>query len=382
MATLTPNPVNPMFVPTPTIEIPINKVKTPAQGESGGGNGGPPTAANTMVMAPVKRPNRGSLRGNPPKVFNGTHSKSNKFLQEFRLYYLTNCRTEVIKSLVEWVALALSYIWGPNVNDWVEHTMNQMLAMTTHHNAPINQNNEDLWRTFKRDFWRAFTDTARTQNAQHKLMALKMKNANLDGYIAKFDHLSLEAGWEPNAKGITILFCKGLTPSLHCAILEKVQPWPVTMIKWQDAMCSQHKLWAKVKSALRFKRNWHWCWGQALGRKQGGGGFKPQRDPNVIDVDTAKINMMDEDKRKKLLAKRHCFYCEKQGHIAQTCFKKWNAAGAHAPTWGNGANHQGMATCTTNIKKKNSADELARKIQGLEEEKRELVLQKLMILGF
>jgi hypothetical protein len=67
-------------------------------------------------------------------------------------------------------------------------------------------------------------DTTRTQNAQHKLMALKMKNANLDGYIAKFDHLSLEAGWEPNAKGMTILFRKGLTPPLHCTILEKVQP--------------------------------------------------------------------------------------------------------------------------------------------------------------
>jgi hypothetical protein len=191
-----------------------------------------------MVMAPVKRPNRGSLRENPPKVFNGTHSKSNKFLWEFRLYHLTNYRTEVMKSLVEWVALALSYIWGLNVDNWVECTMNQMLAMTTHHNAPINQNNEELWCTFERDFWRAFTDTARTQNAQHKLMALKIKNANLNGYIAKFNHLSLEAGWEPNAKGITILFCKGLTPSLHHAILEKVQPWPVTMIKWQDTTCS------------------------------------------------------------------------------------------------------------------------------------------------
>jgi hypothetical protein len=55
-------------------------------------------------------------------------------------------------------------------------------------------------------------------------MALKMKGDNLDGYIAEFDHLSLEAGWEPNVKGTTILFCKGLKTLLHCAILEKVQP--------------------------------------------------------------------------------------------------------------------------------------------------------------
>jgi Retrotransposon gag protein len=78
--------------------------------------------------------------------------------------------------------------------------MNQMLAMTTHRNAPIDQNDEELWCTFERDFRRAFTDTARTQTAQHKLMALKMKNTDLDGYIAEFDHLSLEARWELNAK--------------------------------------------------------------------------------------------------------------------------------------------------------------------------------------
>jgi hypothetical protein len=57
-----------MFVPMPTVEIPADKGKAPAQGGSRGGNGGPPTAANTTVMAPVERPNRGSLRGNPVKV--------------------------------------------------------------------------------------------------------------------------------------------------------------------------------------------------------------------------------------------------------------------------------------------------------------------------
>jgi hypothetical protein len=128
-------------------------------------------------------------------------------------------------------------------------------------------------------------DTARMQNAQHKLMALKMKNADLDGYIAKFNHLSLEARWELNTKGTTILFHKGMTPPLHHAILEKVQLQPVTMIEWQDTTRSQHELWAEVKSALGFESDWHQRWGQALRRKQGSGGFKPQKDPNTMDVD-------------------------------------------------------------------------------------------------
>jgi hypothetical protein len=41
-----------------------------------------------------------------------------------------------------------------------------------------------------------------------------------------------------------------------------------------------------------------------------------------------------------------------------------------------------MATCATDVEKKDSTNEIARKIQGLEEEERESVLQKLMILGF
>jgi hypothetical protein len=90
MSTLTPNPINPMFVPALIIKIPANKGKAPAPGGSGGGDGGPPAAANTTVTAPVDRPNRGSLRENPPEIFNGTRSKSNKFLREFRLYHLTN----------------------------------------------------------------------------------------------------------------------------------------------------------------------------------------------------------------------------------------------------------------------------------------------------
>jgi Retrotransposon gag protein len=134
-----------------------------------------------------------------------------------------------------------------------------MLAATTCRLNPVHQNDEDLWDSFERDFRRSFTNTARTQNTQHKLMALKMKGDKLDTYIAKFDHLSLEASWEPNAKGTTILFCKGLKPQLHHAILKKIQPQPITIIEWQEAMHNQHELWAKVKSALGFKGDWRQC---------------------------------------------------------------------------------------------------------------------------
>jgi hypothetical protein len=139
MATPMPNPANLMFLLPPQMggdPKAYAKGKSPqceAKGSGGGNDGGGelPVAANTTIVAPTEKPNGGSLRGNPPEVFTSVRSKSDKFLQEFRLYHLTNHRLEVMRSSVKRVALALSYIWGPNVDDWVECAMNNMLAMTT-----------------------------------------------------------------------------------------------------------------------------------------------------------------------------------------------------------------------------------------------------------
>jgi hypothetical protein len=101
-----------------------------------------------------------------------------------------------------------------------------------------------------------------------------------------------------------------------------------------------------------------------------------------MDVDMVKVNTVDDNKKKKLCTKGCCFNCEKQGHVAQYCPEKQNTMGTHAPMRGDSAGCQGMATHTTDVKRKESTNEIARKIQDLEEEERESVLQKLMIPGF
>jgi hypothetical protein len=47
-----------------------------------------------------------------------------------------------------------------------------------------------LWDIFKAEFQRAFTDTAREQNAYKKLGALKMIGGDLNTYIADFEKLA------------------------------------------------------------------------------------------------------------------------------------------------------------------------------------------------
>ena len=129
------------------------------------------------------------------------------------------------------MGLAISFIHGPMVNDWVEHMMNQI---DRHLAQGINPHDERLWTTFTHTFQQSFTDTMKVQNAHQKLMHVKMKGDALDDYIAKFQHLHALAGWgEDNARTL-MLFKQGLMPGLHKAILEKM------LFYFVYQLCLQH----------------------------------------------------------------------------------------------------------------------------------------------
>ena len=88
--------------------------------------------------------------------------------------------------LLDWIGLAISFIRGPNVNDWVE---GMMTHIDRHLANGIDPGDERLWAMFVRDFETAFTDITKVQNTHHKLMNIKMKGDALDDYIVEFQHL-------------------------------------------------------------------------------------------------------------------------------------------------------------------------------------------------
>ena len=101
------------------------------------------------------------------------------------------------------IALTLSYMKGPKVDDWVlqqgdrltirvqGNTLVNPMIPPTHHD-----DNETLWREFVADFTRAFTDTASSKQAYAALTDLQMKGEDIDDYIATFESLIVKAGWE------------------------------------------------------------------------------------------------------------------------------------------------------------------------------------------
>jgi hypothetical protein len=60
------------------------------------------------------------LAGLPPTVFAGKRTDSDRFLKEFRQWWLLNQDHIEMKQAYNRVLMALNYIKGPKVDDWQE----------------------------------------------------------------------------------------------------------------------------------------------------------------------------------------------------------------------------------------------------------------------
>ncbi len=90
--------------------------------------------------------------------------------------------------------LALLFLRGPTINDWV---LQQTEGLFLKCNgdvldgiAPTHcMNDEWLWVEFGHEFRRVFVDTASEQRAYGKLANYTMGNGTIDEYITHFEHL-------------------------------------------------------------------------------------------------------------------------------------------------------------------------------------------------
>ena len=97
------------------------------------------------------------------------------------------------------VALALSYIKGPKVDDWVAHGTNEMYKVDGNRNAntprqATHHDDEALWDDVVRDFEQAFADMASAKYAYADLTRLEMTGDEIDEYVAIFEDLLTKAG--------------------------------------------------------------------------------------------------------------------------------------------------------------------------------------------
>jgi hypothetical protein len=121
------------------------------------------------------------------------------------------------------VAYALTFIKGPQVDDWA-YDMADQLSIKVEGNPVTGdppthaEGDQTLWEWFARSFRDAFTDSTRKQDTYSRLTKMELNMDKVDTSITLFKRLIREAGWEPDAEGTIKLFQDILPVGLHCTI--------------------------------------------------------------------------------------------------------------------------------------------------------------------
>ena len=285
-----------------------------------------PVTAQATITTPVD--DKTNLRGKQPPTFDGTRSKADNFWRAFKIYRILNKETNTIKNPFHRTALAISFITGPNVDDWAEHQLDQLEEKT----SPANSNqyadtDERLWTEFEAAFQAGYQDTTRAQDAYTALMQLEIKGWDIDTYIATFDRLVARAGWSASDKGIMEKFRNGLPRWLALDIMRRYVDIPATLDEWKAAAKKEILCRAQIKAELPSTNNGTPYLGkpfQKMGQVRNNvatGSSQPRYVP--MDVDVARLGgPLTPEERKRLMDENRCFYCRDKGHRANKCWKK------------------------------------------------------------
>ena len=291
-----------------------------------------------------KRPkSNGQLEGNPPDRFTGDRNKTNKFLTQFKRFMLMNAGARIARNPMARCAYFLSLIDGPKVEGWVEQMYNWLDSVDQIPGLiPPGQN---AWQVLEGRFKSAFVDYAEDVHAQEELKKLKMKEGNVDEYVATFELLGQRTQGDLDNLFLLTHFACGLPKALTDACIDNESP--ETFQEWKAAALHQQKNWMR-KQALHYEQNpthpqgqsqgFHgWTWNHPQGQGQGQSQnwqsnqgnrpapprpHLPPRNDDRIDT-SATIRKATTDKEKQEYhTAGWCFECGRQGHLARDCPNK------------------------------------------------------------
>jgi len=276
-----------------------------------------------QIVAPVATTDK--LRGTPPDTFKGDRKHSETFLRQFNLYWGLNESHEVMQVPYFRAMYALSLMRGPNIDDWVNDQVLLLRELTTRAQNPIDRNDPNLWNNFNTRFTNAYTDTAKKQTAQQKLMALKMYQDDLDTYISTFKHLCTQANYDITTEGTMHLFAQGLKQKLLESILYRQGGIPTTIIEWEEAARDEMKKHAYRQTMLNPGRaQYKWQFTKSNGNRNHRNKYVHPNDRTVpMDVDPPVFTQVNkaytEHNKRKHRSEGRCFNCSRIGHMSNEC---------------------------------------------------------------
>ena len=92
--------------------------------------------------------------GSPPSIYNGDRTKANDWLEELKMYLRVNRDVAGFDSPIKKVTVALSFIKGPQVAEWVCDYGRVLDTLD-----PTNNNIPAVWDQFLDEFEQQFMDS-------------------------------------------------------------------------------------------------------------------------------------------------------------------------------------------------------------------------------
>ena len=136
------------------------------------------------------------LEGIHPDKFNGDRSQTTRFLATFNQFMLMNYKADIAKDPIMHSIYFLSLLEGPKCEGWVDAADRWLCHVVEDPSMIPHQSN--AWLELEKCFKEAFSDYAERERAQDELKKLKMKNDNLDEYLAAFETQALCADIDMN----------------------------------------------------------------------------------------------------------------------------------------------------------------------------------------
>ena len=216
--------------------------------------------------------------------------------------------------------LFLTYIKGPNVQEWVG---SQVGWLGRHLMTGGRKTDKHLYDSILDSFNTAFTDTMSLQKAKAEFQTIKMEGGDLDTYIARFERLARIAGYNLQDQLVLDRFGSGLTSGLYIAIVNSPDE-PRNWMEWTRAAQKYQQKYLLIRSSLGLRNpkeskmrkkpqtleQWKAAWKKPT-----------RRDPDAMDTTPgrARVRKIDADERTELMRTGKCFTCKKQGHLSRDC---------------------------------------------------------------
>ena len=155
---------------------------------------------------------KGLKGGSPPKNFAGDQKDSERFLEEFTVYWKLNRKALLMKEPYSRVLMVISYMKGEKNRNWNKKQVKSLDERVDDFGWSLDD--KKLWKHFVEDFKKAYTNTTDKQDAYVAIQDLKMTGGDLNTYVADHEALVKRIGW-PLDEAISIeSFKDGLPDAL------------------------------------------------------------------------------------------------------------------------------------------------------------------------